>query len=115
MSGTKIDPPKVVALADALEAKAPTLQRLGGGLVRAAAPVRTGAAELDEQTRATVAKVQAALAACADAFEAITDALDRTVRKYVETNQQAEAEQKELLAMLDRLRQSQPPERTPSS
>lgn len=108
MQGTKIDPTAVVGLADRFEAKAPTLESLGGSLMRAAQPVDTGPDDLDAQTRTTMGTGKAAFEACAGVFEAVTDALDRTVKKYLATNDQAATEQRELLERLNEIQASRP-------
>lgn len=105
-SPTKIDPSAVVRLADSIEGHAPDLEMLGATFSRAAQPVNTGPDELDAQTRSAVGTVRSALEAYARALEAVTDALDRTVTMYIATNDQATAEQRELL---ERLRAAERP------
>ena len=104
MNRLHLNPPAVVALADELERKPIVLESLGSRMVQSAGSVNSGAADLDAQTRAAIGKVQAAFAGCGKAFEAITDALDDTVRKYLAANEAAAADQQELRARLDALR-----------
>lgn len=109
MEGTKIDPAAVVKLADSFEAKAPDLEALGGRLMRAAQPVDTGPDDLDAQTRTAVGTVKSAMEACAGVFEAVTDALDRTVKKYLATNDEAAADQRDLLERLKEIQAASKP------
>ena len=110
MDGLQVDPIAVLGLADAFEdQKAPT-EALGTRLKQAAQPFDGGAADLNEQTRAVIDRMNTWFATAGETLEAIAAELDETVNKYLTTEAGAAADQQELLRRLESLaRPSDPP------
>jgi hypothetical protein len=100
MDGFQIDPPSVVTLADVFEAQRPPFEALGNQLRQAAQGINSGSAEVDGQTRAAMDGAKDRFAQTAEVYEAVTDVLDASVRRYLATEDQLNSEQQELLSKL---------------